>query len=87
MHERGREPFMERVRQKLKRIHISTKTKMLILNLSGLTLSIAGLVFIALSAFFYNTSKNLSFDFITLAFTLMFIIIFIILPNSWNSDP
>jgi len=60
--------------------HIPTKTKNLILNLSGLALSIASLVFIVLSAFFYSTSKNLSLDFFGIAMALFFIVFFIIVP-------
>ena len=62
-------------------IHILTKTKMLILGLSGLALSIASIVFIALSAFFYSTSNSLSFDFFALAVALIFIALFIIVPE------
>jgi len=65
---------------------MNTSTKMLIINLSGLALSLAGLVFLILSAFFYNTSNNLSFNFFALSLALLFIVLFIILPMSLEND-
>jgi len=63
-------------------IRISTKTKIIITRILNLTVSIASIVFFTLSLIFYNISNNLSTDFLALAFALIFIEFFVILPNS-----
>jgi len=63
-------------------MNISTKTKMKITAILNLTLLFASLVFYGLAIFFYNTSINLSTDFLALAFALFFIEFLVILPNS-----
>jgi FtsH-binding integral membrane protein len=57
------------------------------LGISGLALSITSLVFVILSAIFYSTSNNLSFDFFAIALALFFIDLFIIVPEILNYDP
>jgi len=61
---------------------MNASTKIRIINIAGFAFSIAGLVFLIMAFVLYNSSTNLSFDFFALAFTLMFIILFIILPMS-----
>jgi len=75
------------ITRSLKMTHISANTKRIILNISGLAFSITSLVFVILSAIFYSTSQNLSFDFFAFALALLFIVLFIIVPEDLTYDP
>jgi len=67
-------------------IHVSTKTKILIIDLSILALSIASLVLYALAIYFSTISINLSLVFGGLGLAFAFIS-YLLTPMTLDDDP
>jgi len=63
-------------------MNISTKAKIRITGILNIAFSFASLVFFTLALLFESTSNNLFIDFYALAFALIFIEFFVIMPNS-----
>jgi len=56
------------------------------LNLVGLAIAFIAQMFMVLSAIFYKESNtNIAFVFLAIAFTLLFIVFFIIFPMYWKA--